>query len=100
MISWAWFNAGFENIGSFFIAPAAAGMREQMLDGDLVHSSVIRGLTVISPCDGAWTEDFVDQLDAALLDEREDRDGSDRLAHTGNTKEIHRGGRFIAFTVG
>jgi hypothetical protein len=61
------------------VGPAAAGVGEELVDGDVGDPLFVGGLAVLDVEDGAGTEDFVSEVELTLLDEAEDGDGSDGL---------------------
>ena len=69
------------------VGPAAAGVGEEMVDGDVDDVGLVGGLAVLDAEDGARAEDLVGELELALLDEREDGDGGDGLGDGGDAEE-------------
>jgi len=69
------------------VGPAAAGVGEEMVDGDVGDPLLVGRLAVLDAEDGAWAEDFVDEVEFALLDEGEDGDGGDGLGDGGDAEE-------------
>ena len=61
------------NIGSSVVGPAPGGMRQQMLNPDLLHAIRISAAVVV-PESAVTPEDEVVQLKSALFDQREGRD--------------------------
>ena len=69
------------------VGPAAAGVGEEMVDGDVGDVLLVGGLAVLDAEDGGGAEDFVGEVELALLDEGEDGDGGDGLGDGGDAEE-------------
>lgn len=81
------------------VRPAAAQMREKMPDGDVLDRAP-RGNAELRPQDAARAEHLVLEPQPALLDQREYPDRCDRLAETGDAKQMRRGDLFSGAGVG
>src|ERR1700685_3015700 len=84
----------------FAVGPAAAGMGEQMFDGDLIYLRIVRGVPIIGSGNSVWAEDFIRQSDMALFDERKYRDRSNRFRHARDTKQMLRGNSLLISLIG
>ncbi len=73
--------------GRCVVGPAAAGVGEEFVDGDVGDPLFVGGLAVFVVEDGAGAEDFVGEVELALLDEGEDGDGGDGLGDGGDAEE-------------
>ncbi len=69
------------------VGPAAAGVGEELVDGDVGDPLLVGGLAVLDVEDGGGAEDFVGEVELALLDEGEDGDGGDGLGDGGDAEE-------------
>ena len=69
------------------VGPAAAGVGEEMVDGDVGDPLLVGGLAVLDVEDVGGAEDFVGEAELALLDEGEDGDGGDGLGDGGDAEE-------------
>jgi len=82
------------------VGPAAAGVGEELVDGDVGDPLLVGGLAVLDVEDGAGAEDFVGEVELALLDEGEDGDGGDGLGDGGDAEEGVLGGLGEVLAVG
>ena len=69
------------------VGPAAAGVGEEMVDGDVGDVGLVGRLAVLVAEDAGGAEDFVGEVELALLDEGEDGDGGDGLGDGGDAEE-------------
>ena len=69
------------------VGPAAAGVGEEIVDGDVGDPLLVGRLAVLDAEDGGGAEDFVGEVELALLDEGEDGDGGDGLGDGGDAEE-------------
>ncbi len=67
--------------------PAAGGVGEEMVDGDVGDEGLVGRLAVFDVEDAGGAEDFVVEVELALLDEGEDGDGGDGLGDGGDAEE-------------
>lgn len=81
------------------IRPAAAGVRQQMLDGDLFDVAARRRAAVVVNQDAIATEDAIAQVQPPPLDQREDRYRGDRLAHAGDAEQMRGRHRFAGVRI-
>ena len=81
------------------IGPATGGVREEIVDGD-VGDVLLECFAVVEAEDAAGAEDFVVEIEFALLEQREDRDGGDGLGDAGDAEEAGVGGLLVLFGVG
>ena len=70
-----------------------------MIDGD-VGDVLAEVFAEVEAEDAAGAEDFVAEVELALLEEREDRDGSDGLGDAGDAEEAAVGGLLVLLGVG
>lgn len=82
------------------VGPAAAGVGEELVDGDVGDPLLVGWLAVLDAEDGAGAEDFVGEAELALLDEGEDGDGGDGLGDGGDAEEGILGGLGEVLAVG
>lgn len=67
--------------------PTAAGVGEEMVDGDVGDVLLVGRLAVLDAEDGGGAEDLVGELELALFDEGEDGDGGDGYREGGDAEE-------------
>ena len=77
-----------------------AGVGEEMVDGDVGDPLLVGGLAVLDAEDGGGAEDFVGEVELALLDEGEDGDGGDGHGDGGDAEEGVLGGLGEVLAVG
>ena len=70
------------------ILPAAGGVREQMLDGELLDMGLIRWFAVNRPQHRARPEDFVGKPELARFDQAEEGGRGDRLGHASDPEQV------------
>ncbi len=69
------------------VGPAAGGVGEEMVNGDVADVLLVGWLAVFCAEDAGGTEDFVGEVELALFHEGEDGDGGDGLGDGGNAEE-------------
>lgn len=69
------------------VGPAAGGVGEEVVDGDVGDEGLVGELAIFCAEDAGGAEDFVVEVELALLDEGEDGDGGNRLGDGGDAKE-------------
>jgi len=82
------------------VVPAAGGVRQQVMDGDLVDMRMVRRPAEIEAQDGVPPEHPVAKRHAAVLDQRKYRDRGDRFGHAGDAEQIVRRDGFAPFAIG
>ena len=69
------------------VGPAAGGVGEEMVDGDVGDVLLVGRLAVFGAENAGGTEDFIGEVELALFNEREDGDGGDGLGDGGDAEE-------------
>ena len=81
------------------VGPAAGGVGKEMVDGD-VGDVLAEVFAVVEAEDAAGAEDFVVEIEFALLEKREGRDRGDRLGDAGDAEEASVGAFDVLLGVG